>query len=95
MTEIKKIIIPQQLKFTLTTLTKFLNENFEKKSIGRTIFSKVFTISDVQGYIKRGVLPFYLKEGVLINIERVECSDIPELKLYRLKEVELDKENIV
>lgn len=75
-------------KFTLTTLTEWLNGNFEKKKY-KTGTTEKFTTSDVQGYIKRGVLPPYIKDGYQIRIERV--IDIPGAKLYKLKEVKLHK----
>lgn len=41
--------------FTLTSLTKYLNERYEKKKTG-----KPFTVADVQRYVERGYLPHYL-----------------------------------
>lgn len=84
MEEIKVDVIS---KFTLTTLTEYLNRHFKKK--GYKEGEENFTLSDVQGYIKRGVLPSYLKPGYQIQI--VKFLDVPGAKLYKLKEVKLRK----
>jgi len=74
-------------KFTLTTLTEWLNENCKKN--GYKEGEEKFSISDVQGYIKRGYLPSYVKKGYQIQI--VRFMDIPGAKIYNLKEVKLHK----
>ena len=74
-------------KFTLTTLTEYLNKNFRKK--GYKDEEGDFSVSDVQGYIRRGVLPSYVKPGYQIQISKF--MDLPGAKLYRLKEVKLRK----
>lgn len=74
-------------KFTLTTLMEYLNRICKKK--GYKEKEDNFYVSDVQGYIKRGLLPSYVKKGYQIQI--VKCMDIPGAKLYKLKEVKLHK----
>ena len=74
-------------KFTLTTLTEYLNKICKKK--GYKEGEDNFNVSDVQGYIKRGLLPSYVKKGHQIQI--VKCMDIPGAKLYKLREVKLHK----
>ena len=60
------------MKFTLTTLTKYLNDNFKKKT------GKDFIISDVQGYIRRGRLPKYLGD-IRIGLVKFDGA-----KIYKL-----------
>jgi hypothetical protein len=60
--------------FTLTTLVKFLNSEKVKKSGNK------FTISDAQGYIRRGHLPKYLG-GSCISLN----DSIEGIKLYNIK----------
>ena len=74
-------------KFTLTTLTAWLNDNVVKKDPKPG--KEKFSISDVQGYIKRGCLPSYVKKGYVIRIEKF--MDVPGAKLYKLKEIKLTK----
>lgn len=74
-------------RFTLTTLTDWLNRNCKKK--GYKEGEENFSVSDVQGYIKRGVFPSYIKKGYQIQI--VKFMDIPGAKIYKLKEVKLHK----
>lgn len=74
-------------KFTLTTLTAWLNDNVEKKDAKPG--KEKFSVSDVQGYIKRGTLPSYVKKGFSIRIEK--AMDIPGAKLYKLREIKLTK----
>lgn len=74
-------------KFTLTTLTAWLNDNVVKKDPKPG--KEKFSISDVQGYIKRGYLPSYVKKGYAIRIEKF--MDVPGAKLYKLKEIKLTK----
>jgi hypothetical protein len=81
----KKPTIDPELKFSLTTLTEFLNKNFEKTC------SRKFTTSDVQGYIKRKALPAYLTPEVQINIVKFENDNFPKSKLYSLSEIEIKK----
>jgi len=59
---------------TLTTLTFYLNSNYSKKT------GKLFTISDVQSYVRRGHIPKYLG-GDLIELNK----DFKDVKLYSLK----------
>lgn len=73
-------------KFNLTELTIYLNANFKKEKRGRQYVSQEFTLSDVQGYIKRGYLPLYLKEDVKINIVHYDRYDLKKSKFYQLKE---------
>lgn len=77
------------IKFTHTELTKYLNKNFKKQKGGRNHVSPEFTLSDVQGYIKRGYLPLYFKEGVKINIVPYDRYDLKKGKFYQLKEEKL------
>ena len=63
--------------FTLTTLAKYLNEHYKKKTEGE------FSISDVQGYVQRGYLPLYL-EDQKIFVQKVEDENFEGLKLYKL-----------
>ena len=58
----------------LTQLTKYLADNFKKES------TLNISISDVQGYVRRGHLPEYMG---LNTIEKVE--DFPGIMLYNLK----------
>lgn len=74
-------------KFTLTTLTEYLNKICKKK--GYKEGEDSFNVSDVQGYIKRNLLPSYVKKGYQVQI--VKCMDIPGAKLYKLREVKLHK----
>lgn len=74
-------------KFTLTTLTEYLNKICKKK--GYKEGEDSFNVPDVQGYIKRGLLPSYVKKGYQVQI--VKYMDIPGAKLYKLKEVKLHK----
>lgn len=74
-------------KFTLTSLTAWLNDNVEKKNSKPG--KEKFSISDVQGYIRRGYLPAYIKKGYQIRIENI--MDVPGAKLYRLREIKLTK----
>lgn len=83
----EEIKIDVASKFTLTTLTEYLNRICKKK--GYKEGEDSFNVSDVQGYIKRGLLPSYVKKGYQIQI--VKCMDIPGAKLYKLKEVKLHK----
>lgn len=73
-------------KFTLTSLTDWLNRNCQKEKHGSRT-NESFTVADVQGYIRRGSLPPYIKKGSKVFVERF--ADIPCAKLYRLKEVKL------
>lgn len=52
----------------LTGLTKFLNDNFKKKSGGK------FRRRDVLGYIERGRLPSYLGGNKIIRDHKPNCS---------------------
>lgn len=61
-------------KLTLTAITDWLNENFSKKN------NKDFTISDVQGYIRRGRLPGYLGGNKIELVKEITCT-----KLYNVK----------
>lgn len=74
-------------KFTLTTLTEWLNGHCKKK--GYKEGEENFSISDVQGYIKRGCLPSYVKKGYQVQI--VKFMDIPGARLYKLREIRLHK----
>lgn len=67
----------QEKLFTLTTLAKYLNETYRKRSGGD------FSISDVQGYVQRGYLPLYF-EDQKIFIQKVEDEEFEGLKLYKL-----------
>lgn len=58
---------------TMTTLTKWLNENRVKKN------RKPFTIGDTQGYIARKRLPDYLGGN-----EIIENDEIEGVRLYNL-----------
>lgn len=79
-------------KFTLTELTKYLNDNFKKEKRNRQHISSEFTFSDVQGYIKRGFLPRYLTEGVKVNIVKYDRYDLKVGKFYQLKEMGLPED---
>lgn len=81
-----EIIVDVTSKFTLTALTDYLNQNFKKNGYKQ---DDKFSVSDVQGYIKRGYLPSYIKKGYQIQI--VKFLDIPGAKLYKLKEVKIRK----
>lgn len=81
-----EIVVDVTSKFTLTALTEYLNSNFKKNGYKD---DERFSVSDVQGYIKRGCLPSYIKKGYQIQI--VKFMDIPGAKLYRLKEVKIRK----
>lgn len=61
-------------KVTLTTLTHYLNAHMQKKT------GVPFTVSDVQGYIKRGRLPLYLGHYKIILL-----NEIKGVKLYTVK----------
>lgn len=61
-------------RLTLTAITSWLNENFSKKN------NKDFTISDVQGYIRRGRLPGYLGGNKIELVKEITCT-----KLYNVK----------
>lgn len=74
-------------KFTLTTLMEYLNRICKKRGYKKK--EDNFYVPDVQGYIKRGFLPSYVKEGYQIQV--VKCMDVPGAKLYKLKEVKLHK----
>lgn len=63
-----------QNKLTLTAITSWLNENFEKKN------NTKFSISDVQGYIRRGKLPNYLGGNKIELVKEITCT-----KLYNVK----------
>lgn len=52
----------------LTYIVTWLNENKEKKS------GKEFTVSDVQGYIKRGRIPVYLGGNSIKKINNFSKS---------------------
>lgn len=70
-------------RYTLTTLTEFLNKIGKKEGT-----DKEFSVSDVQQYIKRECLPSYLTvEGKKILIKKDES--IRGAKLYYL---ELEKD---
>lgn len=59
---------------SLTKLRDYLNENLIKKS------GTKFTISDVQGYIRRGHLPKYLgNQDILLN------NKFKGIKIYNVK----------
>lgn len=81
-----EIVVDVTSKFTLTALTDYLNQNFKKNGYKQ---DDSFSVSDVQGYIKRGCLPSYIKKGYQIQI--VKCLAIPGAKLYKLKEVKVRK----
>lgn len=68
-------------KFTLTSLVDHLNSNYMKPG------AKKFTVSDVQGYIRRGYLPSHLEKGYRINI--VCVIDIPGAKIYELRKTKI------
>lgn len=61
-------------RLTLTAITDWLNENFSKKN------NKDFTVSDVQGYIRRGRLPGYLGGNKIELVKEINC-----VKLYNVK----------
>jgi hypothetical protein len=58
----------------LTGLTKFLNENYKKKSGGK------FSRRDVLGYIERGKLPSYMGDNSIIRDYKPNCS----IRLYSI-----------
>ena len=58
---------------TLTALTYWLNENYEKQT------QKPFTTTDVQKYIERGNIPNYLGGNRI-----VKDSSISGVKLYKV-----------
>lgn len=82
--EIKRVDV--NTKFTLTTLTEYLNQNYKKNGYKE---KDGFSVSDVQGYIKRGYLPSYIQKGYQIQI--CKCLDIPGAKVYKLREVKIRK----
>jgi hypothetical protein len=59
---------------TLTSLTKWLNENFKNKKTGVD-----FTIADVQQYIKRGSLPQYLGGHKIVR------ENFTNINLYKIE----------
>lgn len=61
--------------FTLTALTKYLNENYKNKKTG-----ELFTVSDVQSYCRRGKLPDYLGEVYIFKEDKIK----PGVNLYYL-----------
>lgn len=61
--------------YTLTTLKNYLNDRFKVKKSGEP-----FRISDVQQYVKRGRVPYYLG-----NIEITKEPSFP-MNLYTLIE---------
>lgn len=61
--------------FTLTALTKYLNENYKNKKTGEP-----FTVSDVQSYCRRGKLPDYLGEIYIFKEDKIK----PGVNLYYL-----------
>jgi len=73
--ENKKQTIQEGKDFTLTQLTNFLNEKFGKKKSGVP-----FTVSDVQGYIRRGYLPPYLGGNEIMPLDLRFAG----VKVYRL-----------
>lgn len=58
----------------LTKFVQWCNENHKKQS------GKDFTVSDLQGYTRRGYLPVYLGD---IKIETNKESGIPLYSLYK------------
>lgn len=68
-------------KFTLTSLVDHLNRNYHKPD------GKKFTVSDVQGYIKRGYLPSYIDPSHKIEI--VLVISIPGAKIYELNFIDI------
>jgi len=62
-------------KKSLTGLTAWLNENFEKATKSK------FTTNDVQKYIIRGHLPVYLGENKIVRDRSIE-----DVKLYNVKD---------
>lgn len=58
----------------LTGLTKFLNDNFKKKS------GEKFSRRDVLGYVERGCLPSYMGGNKITRDHKPNCS----IRLYSI-----------
>jgi len=68
----------KDVKYTLTGLVDFCNQNYKKKN------GTPFTSSDIQGYIDRGRLPKFVGD---IDIEKVSSNEIiGTVPFYQLKE---------
>lgn len=62
--------IKEGKQLTLTGITYWLNENFKKQS------GNDFTTGDVQSYIRRGYLPKYLGNYIIVRDKKLSSVKI-------------------
>lgn len=66
--------------YTLTGLLEFCKENFGEKQGG-----KPFTISDIQGYVRRGSFPQYLGGYVIKQVDAEGIGIIMANPVYKIE----------
>lgn len=71
----------KQLKFTLTALLRYCIENYGTKKNGLE-----FTLSDIQGYIRRGKLPEYMQGYKIVRTTEEEIIGIGPIYLLEMIE---------